>query len=128
MAHMKTKIGEYAIITNSKNEFLMLEMLGEDRGWHFPGGRLDKGEEAVHGLLREVKEETNLEITDIKPVFCKIFTRENKYGVWFTAKVKEPYKVKLDHEHENFKWFKIEDIDSIDFWQDFYCQMLKDNL
>lgn len=129
MAHMKTKIGEYAIILNSRNEFLMLQFKkSHDFKWHFPGGRLDEGEEALEGLIREVKEETNLEIHDLKPVLTKIFTDEKKYGVFFIAKVKEPYEVKISHEHQDFKWFKKSDLDSIGLWQSFYKKMLKDNL
>jgi len=128
MAHMKTKIGEYAIILNSKNEFLMLQFNEPVNTWHFAGGRLDEGEEAIEGLIREVKEEVNLEIYDLKPIFTKIFTEEKKYGVFFIAKVKEPYEVKISDEHQNFKWFKKSDLNSIDFWQPFYKKMLEDNL
>ncbi|MFT4343316.1 MAG: NUDIX hydrolase [Candidatus Woesearchaeota archaeon] len=81
MTHLTTKIGEYAIIVNSKGEFLMLQFNKPLTSWHFPGGRLDEGEEACEGLIREVKEETNLEIYDVQPVFTKIFTSERKYGV-----------------------------------------------
>lgn len=125
---MKTKIGEYAIILNSKNEFLMLQFKEPINTWHFAGGRLDEGEEAIEGLMREVKEETNLEIYDLKPIFTKIFTEEKKYGVFFVAKVKEPYEVKISDEHQNFRWFKKSDLDSIDFWQPFYKKILENNL
>lgn len=128
MPHMKTKIGEYAIILNSNNEFLMLQFKNLMNSWHFPGGRLDEGEEAVEGLIREIKEETNLEVINIKPVFTKIFTEEKKYGVFFIAKVKEPYEVKISDEHQNFKWFKKEDIEKINLWQPFYKKLLEDNL
>ena len=129
MAHMKTKIGEYAIILNSKNEFLMLQFKKyHEFKWHFPGGRLDEGEEAMEGLIREVKEEAGLDIYDLKPVLTKIFTDERKYGVFFTAKVKEPYEVKISHEHQDFKWFKKTDLDSIDFWQPFYKNLIKEKV
>jgi 8-oxo-dGTP diphosphatase len=128
MAHMKTKIGEYAIVLNSKNEFLMVQFNAPDNTWHFPGGRLDEGEDATEGLIREVKEEANIEIYDLKPIFTKIFTEENKYGVFFTAKVKEPYIVKISDEHQNFKWFSKKDLDEINLWQPFYKKMLEDNL
>lgn len=128
MPHMKTKIGEYAIIINSQNEFLMVQFPPPKTSWHFPGGRIDEGEEAIEGLIREVKEETNLEITDIKPVFTKIFTIERKYGVFFTAKAKEPYELKASSDHPNVKWFKKEDIETINFWQPFYKKLLLDNL
>jgi len=128
MAHLKTKIGEYALILNSKDEFLMLQFNPPSNRWHFPGGRLDEGDEAVEGLIREVKEETDLDIYDIKPIFTKIFTSERKYGIFFLAKVKEPYQIKISDEHQNFKWFKKTEIEQIDLWKSFYKKMLEDNL
>lgn len=130
MAHLITKVAEYAIILNSNNEFLMVQF-GEHHNfkWHFPGGRLDENEESVKGLIREIKEETNVEVSNIKPIFTKYFHPEDpKYGVFFTAKVKEPYEIKISKEHQSFKWFKKSDLDSIDFWQPFYKKMLEDNL
>lgn len=34
--------------------------------WHIPGGGIDEGEELVTALLREVKEETGIDITEEK--------------------------------------------------------------
>lgn len=129
MVHMKAKIGEYAIVLNSKKEFLILQWGSEKKNaWHFLGGRLNKGEKAIEGLVREVKEEANLEIYDIKPIFTKIFTKERKYGVFFIAKAKEPYNIKISDEHQKFKWFKKSDLNKINFWQPFYKKILEDNL
>lgn len=128
MAHMKTKIGEYAIIINSKNEFLMLQFNSPINTWHFPGGRIDEGEEATEGLIREIKEETNLEVQDLKPIYTKIFTDERKYGVFYMAKAKEPYKVEISDEHQNYKWFKKEDLNEIDFWQSFYKELVNKHI
>ncbi|HLD57583.1 MAG TPA: NUDIX domain-containing protein [archaeon] len=32
--------------------------------WMFPGGKVEKGEDALQGLIREIKEETGIEIED----------------------------------------------------------------
>ena len=34
---------------------------------HIPGGGLDAGEDLIEAIKREIKEETDLEITDVKP-------------------------------------------------------------
>lgn len=128
MGHFRTKIGEYAIIVNSKGEFLMLQFHPPFPKWHFPGGRLDDGEDATEALIREVKEETNLDIYDLNPVFTKVFTSERKYGVFFIARAKEPYEVKISSEHQDYKWFGKKDIDSIDFYKSFYKKLLEDSL
>jgi 8-oxo-dGTP diphosphatase len=127
MPHLETKIGEYAIILNSKKEFLLLQFWdNHNNTWHFPGGRLEVGDQSIEALKREVKEETDLDIDNIKPFFTKVFdTKSPKYGVFFTAKVKEPSAVRISDEHQAYGWFSKSDLDSIDFKQPFYKELLE---
>jgi len=39
--------------------------------WSIPGGKVERGESLIEALIREIKEETNL---DIKPSNCKYIT------------------------------------------------------
>ena len=62
MEHLETKIGEYAVILNDNNEFLILQFWeNHNNKWHFPGGRLNEGDQSIEALKREVKEETGLD-------------------------------------------------------------------
>lgn len=57
-----------AIITNEKNDVLMIYVQGDDDPqafWTLPGGRVEKGETTEQALIREVKEETGLTILKI---------------------------------------------------------------
>ena len=130
MEHLETKIGEYAVILNDNNEFLLLQFWeNHSNKWHFPGGRLEHNDESVEGLKREVKEETNLDIFDIKPFFTKVFDKKSpKYGVFFTAKTKNQSEIKISDEHQAYRWYKKTELDSIDFKQPFYRKMLEDIL
>ncbi|PIN76238.1 hypothetical protein COV18_00365 [Candidatus Woesearchaeota archaeon CG10_big_fil_rev_8_21_14_0_10_37_12] len=125
MPHMKTMVAEYAIILNEKNEFLMVKL--KNHSWHFPGGRLNECETSITALKREVKEETNLEITNINPIFTRCFDEgeNHKYGVFFSARVKEPYTVKISDEHNDFAWFNKNQLSEIHFWQPFYKELLE---
>ena len=116
------------LIKGKDDKYLSVSRNQNDDDLGLPGGKVEPNEDPKDAIIREVKEEVDLEIYDLKPVFTKIFTEEKKYGVFFIAKVKEPYKVKISSEHQNFKWFKKNDLDKIDFWQPFYKKMLKDNL
>jgi mutator protein MutT len=55
------------IISNEKNEVLLLNhVLRPISGWGFPGGFLDKGEQAEDAIRREIREEIGIEISHLK--------------------------------------------------------------
>ena len=130
MEHLQTKVAEYAIILNAKGEFLMLQFLENHKNtWHFPGGRLNVGDQSIEALKREVKEETNIEIYNITPIFTKVYDQKSpKYAVFFTAKVQEPFEVKISDEHQAYRWFSKDDISYIDYKQSFYKELLENML
>ena len=74
--------------------------------WDLPGGTLDFGEDAREGIIREIKEETNLEIKDLK-VIDVISGADAKGEFWMTicyvAKAVTS-DVILSYEHDDFKW------------------------
>ncbi|WP_102398748.1 8-oxo-dGTP diphosphatase [Haloimpatiens massiliensis] len=56
------------MIEDSKNEKVLVQnrKKGSWTGIAFPGGHIEKGESIVESVIREVKEETNLDIDNIK--------------------------------------------------------------
>lgn len=50
--------------------------------WHIPGGRVEKGESSEDTLIREFKEETNLEIV-IEKKIATIFNKQTKTRVYW---------------------------------------------
>lgn len=104
---MKTRIIVSAIIENSKGEILIGKK-PQGRGvyldcWHLPGGGLDKGETLGQGLIREIREETGLEIANIEPIsFSDGVAKKHKDG-----KVEDVYMIfhdfKCAAKTDNFK-------------------------
>lgn len=134
MVHLKTKVAEYAIITDKERILIVQWKAAHDYKWHFPGGRLEEGEKEIEGLKREVKEELGLEIEHIKPAYakyigddyCKKGRDEPRYALFYTAKLKGEGNIELNTEElESYRWITENEIDKIDFWLPFYKEMLK---
>lgn len=81
--------------------------------WDFPGGRIEWGESVREGLLREVKEETNLDLQVISnplsiTTFFNSANRDNQVmRIIFLCSVSG--KVKLNFEQQQFKWISPEE-------------------
>jgi len=56
-----------AVVLNEKGEVLLLNhVLRPYSNWGFPGGFLDYGEQAEEAIRREVREETGIELAQLK--------------------------------------------------------------
>ena len=100
-----------AIIYNDKNEVLIVK---HNAGhWDFPKGHMEEGENEYQTALREVKEETNLDIDLIKGYRYEIHysPKENvdKTVVFFLAKNKSNDVIKQDCEISNIGWFEYKE-------------------
>lgn len=85
--------------------------------WELPGGRVKRNEFFDESLIREFKEETNLDIEVVD--FIKVI--ENDY---IACKTKEEIKslqiimkveaksenIKISNEHDSYGWFTLEEI------------------
>jgi len=108
--HLKTNIGQYAIVIKDKKLLLLTPAKGDFL--MFVGGRLDSDEDDhFAGLKREVFEETSLELVSADPFDIKIWTStagQHRYGVFFLCSVKEG-EIKLSAEHIAFGWFDYDE-------------------
>jgi len=56
-----------AIVSNEKNEVLLLNhVLRPFSGWGFPGGFIEKGEQAENAIRREIREEIGIELSQLQ--------------------------------------------------------------
>ncbi len=103
------------IVLNEKDEILILTRKADDfMGGinELPSGNMESGESIYEGLIREIKEETNLDISKIVN-YVNSFDylsgsgkKARQYN--FAVRVKDTKNVELT-EHDEYKWMSIEE-------------------
>ncbi len=79
------------IVINENNKVLLVK--NNRRGWEFPGGIIEVGENVIDGLKREIMEETGIDVS-VDELFC-ITSNTNKYAGYNGVK-EVPTKLLLD--------------------------------
>lgn len=107
-------VGQKAIIVNSENKILLLQRSDKSSlggKWSLPGGALEEGENPYEAIQREIDEETELKVTDIKPFHIKSSQNKDKdfvVIVGYICKIVSE-KITLNWEHTDFKWLTKEE-------------------
>jgi len=111
----EVRVTQKAIIFNEEGKFLIMRRTGtapaSPNKWDFPGGELDFGEDTTNGIVREIREECELDVNDIK--LFDIESHINEKGdfwvtVAYTARARSN-EIKLSFEHNKFRWVSAED-------------------
>ncbi len=84
-------ISAAGIVTNEKGEILLVNDFR--RGWEFPGGIIENGENVIDGVKREILEESGI-IAEVGELFC-VSSNTNSYPGYNGVKV-IPTKIMLD--------------------------------
>lgn len=111
----KFGVATKAIIKNKEGKFLVLfkselEDIGQNE-IDIPGGRIEFGEDSISSLMREIKEETNLEINVVRPSRVWNLIKDNLHlvGITFIADLIGGV-INLSGEHDSYKWVTKEEI------------------
>jgi phosphoglycolate phosphatase-like HAD superfamily hydrolase/ADP-ribose pyrophosphatase YjhB (NUDIX family) len=105
-----------ALIFDAQGRVLMIRTHKWSNLWGIPGGKTQFGETSEAALRREIKEETNLEVEDIRFVLVQdcIQSREFYRPAHFvllnyTARCAGPATVRLNEEALEFRWVTTDD-------------------
>lgn len=114
-------LGVKVIVVNSTGKILLLKRSNKvtrAHGWDLSGGGVDEGEDPAAAAIREVKEETCLEIIDPRPIATHTYSEfEGKtkniviIGYWAKALSEE---ITLSWEHEEYNWLNPQEALGLD--------------
>jgi len=76
-----------AVVTDDGGRVLLLKHLYRGgSGWGIPGGFLEPGEQPEAAVRRELREETGLELEDVRLVVTRTFRRPRQVEIMFRAR------------------------------------------
>ena len=104
------------LIINDNNEFLSVSLKNDHNDMNLPGGKVEKNESNINAAIREVKEETGLDVYNIKKLHEDIDDDNNEYFVttYFTNK----YSGNIYTEENHIvKWLPIENLKFSKRWK-----------
>lgn len=112
--------GAAAIILNSKNQILLQSRADRDK-WGLPGGCQELGERFQDTIIREIKEETNLDVKEEDLELVDIVSGESRRNDYPNGDVvinntvlycikKYSGELKWDNESKNMKFFDTDEL------------------
>jgi nucleoside triphosphatase len=104
------------LLINGSVEILLTRAKNWGGKWVCPGGHLEYGESIEDAVRREVKEETNLDLRDIRLVCVQdaLFPEDYRHRnhmvfIDYCGTAINPDGVVLNHELQEFRWLLPED-------------------
>jgi len=115
---MILQVGVKAFLSNGDGKYLLLHRSpikypGTRGTWDIPGGRIEIGTKLIDNLRREVKEETQLEITSEPTLIAAqdIIPNEEKHVVRLTYFARADGEPVLDTEENiEYKWVSLAEL------------------
>ena len=115
-------VGGKAVVFNKDEKILILQRSKKAGGggkWSLPGGALEKDENPIESIKREIMEETKLEVTGIKPFSFKTYEEDDNpiLIIGYEGKASSD-NIALNWEHDDHKWLTKDDALKLDLTED----------
>lgn len=111
----KQRIRSSAIIIRNNKVLLIHRKKPGQEYWVFPGGGVEDGETPEQALVREVKEETNLDVKSFKPAFECVFNGDGVMHPFYFCDVNggkveiigEEKDINSENDFYHLEWINI---------------------
>jgi len=109
-----------ALIHDGAGNVLMIRTHKWSDLWGIPGGKIERGESSEDALKREIREETDLEVSDIRFVMNQDciespeFIRPEHFILLNYLAKASSHEVTLNDEAEDFRWVNVDDALNLD--------------
>jgi mutator protein MutT len=108
LVHTRFTVTAGAIIFNQGGEILLLKhRFRAGSGWGLPGGFLERGEQPVDALRRELREELGMEIEDVEIFTARSFRKPKQVEILFRGRAEGPVSPRT-MEVERAEWFSLD--------------------
>lgn len=115
-------VGQKAIVLNKNQNILVLqrsEKSGAGGKWSLPGGALEQAENPFLAIQREIGEETELTVKNVRPFHIESYMDKEDFVVIVGyVCLTDMDNIKLNWEHVDFQWVSKKDALNLDLTSD----------
>ncbi|WP_404276762.1 NUDIX hydrolase [Exiguobacterium undae] len=118
----KHSLSAGAVVLDEHGKILLIK--GPQRGWEFPGGIIELGETIEGGIIREVREESGIDIEVVR--FCGIYQNVKEHvcaTCWLAKAVGGTPRASSESLEVGF--FSLEEVLDMVTWSNFSERILK---
>ena len=109
-------------LIHNEKQYLLQDRISEDwKGFTLPGGHVEKGESSVDAVIREMKEETGLDIKNPQLVGVKQFPIKDGRYVVLLFKATEYSGTAVSSDEGQMEWVesnRLSEINTVDDFED----------
>jgi 8-oxo-dGTP diphosphatase len=118
-----TKHVVVCLLKNKHGEYLMTRPSDEKKfgkyqdAWAFPGGHVHENESTREAIVREIKEELNIDVIPIKLIAEQVFDIPGETAFWWECNMKNVNQfISISSEISEYKWVDSENIKTLKIW------------